>query len=710
MNCNYIWITFGVFCTIVLVSLFKKKFSAFIKIITPFRQWARYKLVFSTCCSILLIFCILVAFVMGAWLELVKTMHDMVSTGGIWTDLRCFLEAVEEASISGVHTVFGILDGEAESLRNGYPNWRLLTWALCFGIPVLTVSTVLSVLVDFFPRPLYKKEEYLIFSQAEENSIRLAESMMLIQEDGKSTVRKDRMVVFLRTEKESLSPERVTRLRRINAREFQYTEADFLRIHWKLQMRNIRFFFLSSDTDLNFSRMKTLLTEVEKDTLFSKPRSAEEEKLTADEEKGVFRQELYLLSETGSAPMLIDRLRKELCKDHMNDKGQYERKSVFAHTDLRLLDRYRTVMYDLLQKKPLHEKADNKRIRVLILGFGRVGQAFFRSAVTFCAMAGYDISFCIRDMNIDKKWDELILEYPRCSEGISVEKACLNVLSEGLLKLIDRNACLHTPFTYIVLSLGDDERNIKVASRLARHYRQRYWENSSIIFPTICVNLEEEIKSDYVSLFFKEAKPDVPLHVFGSDDKTFSESLLINRGLWLAARMLHRELKDDNFAYWSEYERRSSVASVAHAPYHVKAMQSRSSKEYDEDYDKLKGTLKEDMIDAEHRRWMYYSSCEGMNIIEREVARKIQEATGSHVDTVARLTPCLLRTKELHHLYQYLYPSAPKENRMRMKRGERPFRTFYERDRFVVSNAGRLTDIIETNSFGEGLREFEKDR
>ena len=127
--------------------------------------------------------------------------------------------------------------------------------------------------------------------------------------------------------------------------------------------------------------------------------------------------------------MLIDHLRKELCYERKNEEDEYRRLPVFAHTDLRLLDRYRTVMYDLLQQKPLYETADNKKIRVLILGFGRVGKAFFRAAVSFCSMAGYATSFCIRDQDLNRQWKELLLEYPQCGEGVTFNNGNMNVKS-----------------------------------------------------------------------------------------------------------------------------------------------------------------------------------------------------------------------------------------------------------------------------------------
>lgn len=672
-----------------------------------FYRWAEYKLSVPIILSLLLAFLVALAFVMGYRIQFVTPTWDISTGTGLWKSICLLIEQFEDASVYGVGTVFGILEGDVEELRNAYPNYRFVTWLLCVGIPALTVSTALAVLLNFFPHPLCSKEEYLVFSHVEENSILLAEDMMTDHKNKEGILRKDRIVIFLRTKEDVLTPEYETRLKRIRAKVYPYTEADLLRIHWRIRRKKLRFFFLSSDTELNFNRMDTLLRETERENLFGRIPAKSEEAVESEEQNGVFRQELYLLSETSSAPLLIDNLRQKLCQERADEKGSYVRRPVFAHTDLRLLDRYRTIMYNLLQEKPLYESSRNKKIRVLILGFGRVGKAFFRAAKSFCAMAGYETSFCIRDLEIDRQWGELLLECPLCDEEDKVDRGSVNVQSEEVLKLINEKIDQNEQFTYIVLSLGDDERNITVASRLVRHYIKMCWENPSTLMPTICVNLENVIKSDYVSKFFKHDTSEIMLHVFGTDNKTFSEEMLINRNLWRAARMLHKGLKEKkvyDFSYWSEYERRSSVASVAHASYHVKALGvDLDIKGYERKYQKLESADKEAMIDAEHRRWRSYSCCEGMQGISEKTAKKILRKKWNHVDTIAGLTPCMVDTKELQGLFRRLY----RENTNLPQGMEIPNRTFYERDRYVVSNACRLAEIIDGGDDSLVLKEFE---
>lgn len=231
----------AIFVAIVLFIVFVK-LAFFRGLVISIKRWAGYKLKFSTMCSILLIFFVVIAFGMGAKIHFFFPQVSVTSSEELLLALKSTLEAFADAVLYGIQTVLRILEGDTDAFVNSYPNRRCITWVLCSGIPVLTVSTVLSVLVNFIPWPLPWKKEYLIFTQVEENSILLAESMMY--SENKKTIRKDRLAIFLRMEKNALSPEYELRLKRINAKIFPYTEADLLRIHGKLRCKNIRFFFL----------------------------------------------------------------------------------------------------------------------------------------------------------------------------------------------------------------------------------------------------------------------------------------------------------------------------------------------------------------------------------------------------------------------------------------------------------------------------------
>jgi hypothetical protein len=118
---------------------------------------------------------------------------------------------------------------------------------------------------------------------------------------------------------------------------------------------------------------------------------------------------------------------------------------------------------------------------------------------------------------------------------------------------------------------------------------------------------------------------------------------------------------------------------------------------YDEAYKQLKDSIKAEMAKAEHERWEYYSRSEGMRRIDVKIAKKILKEKKHHSDPIAQLTPCMIDMEKLGLLYHDLYPDNERENNKRIKEGKPPYRAFVERDHFVVSNAGRLNEIISEN-------------
>lgn len=663
-------------------NLLKHRNSPLKRMFTPLRRWGKYRLNLASCSTILLAASIVAVLILSGYAYCNTVKPD-------------FFNSI----LYGTKIVFQVLEGDSVEFREAFPNHPIATFTLCVAVPFLTVITVVAFLLNFFPKPLPKREAYFVFAEADEQSILLAEN--LFQDSRKNKV----CLLFLRSPEDGLPLDHANRLKAIHAQVYPYTESELLEIHYLLKKKVLRFFFLSSDTDINFARIQKLIEEAESKDLFSIPRKIfphrkerQSEQIRQDEEASCYRQELYLLSETSSAPMLIDHLRLKLC----DDSKPHTRKPVFAHTDLRLLDRYRTVTYHLLKEKPLYETAQDQAIRVLVLGFGHMGQEFFRAAASFCPMAGYNTTFCLCDLDIETQWQHLIMQYPECAHGLNVQRESLDAESGALLDLVNKKIDFAQPFTYIVLSLGDDERNIKAASTLNRFYCRLFWDDETTLQPAICVNLEDAVKSKYVPFFFERdtpssvanSLPPSPLFVFGSDHETFSSKILIDRNVWTAARQLHAMLKSDDFVYWPEYERRSSIACVSHAPYHVKAMESlKPTISYNAAYDAITTDQRSTMIDAEHRRWMQYSRCEGMQAVSTATSQRYKNKIGSHADTVAQLTPCLVNTEDLPELYRTLYPSADSQTGNSLSQ-----LTFIERDTLVVKNAGQLCQILEGGS------------
>lgn len=582
---------------------------------------------------------------------------------------------------SGIQAAFDILGGDSEVFRTNAPfvpivqSVPALPLILSCAVPLLTVAATLGLLWNYLPHHVpWGSKVWYLFSALDVNSVRLAKSLS----DDRS------LCIFLRTQRGETDPDLLAELQKINYFLYPQDESRFLLYPWRRKHR-MRFFFLSDNSDENFSRMRSFLENVKQEQLFAPGRKPSNEE---------FGQELYLLAETESASMLIEYLRDMMCEN-----GQ--RLPVFASTELRLLDRYRSISCDLLRKQPLHRFISDGKLHVLVLGFGRVGQAFFRAACSQGMIYHCATEFTLCDQQIDSKLRVFLSQCPGLKNYVSIYSHKLDADTEQLEELAQG-----TDYHYIVVALGDDERDIRVASRLKQFYRTRHWEvlsrneSHTDTSPQICVHMEDAIKQDYTRKLWQTEKDwDHPLFVFGGPEYTFSREVLMPEKLWDAARWIHRQLNDmtaNGPMQWSEYERRSSMACAAHAEYHVASICTGDSDEiYAEWLSGCTAEEQEELIDSEHRRWMVYVCSEGMRKADVSlVDAYFDEIGGRHVDTLGKLTPCLVKTKdELNDIWEHLKTNYPEKYQ-----GKTPFR---QRDTFLVKNAYIIAKGIETGEFPE---------
>ena len=586
-----------------------------------------------------------------------------------------FREDSWEWVFTGIQTVFDVLEGNSSEFRTALSPLPAVPEILSCAVPALTVLTAARLLWHYLPHhvPMGKREWYL-FSELDANSVRMA----------KNLAREDNLCIFLRTRRNSADADLLKELADIRFFLYPRDEARFL--FWPWRRRHIlRFFFLSENTDENFERMQEFLEAVERKNLFEPVGEVKDD---------IFQQELYLLSETESAPMLIDHLRNCL-----------QNNDCFRNTELRLLDRYRAVSYGLLREMPLHKYTRDGKLNILVLGFGKIGREFFRAACSLGILHGCKTEFTLCDQQIGQKLNALLCQCPELGCSVSFHGKELDAETDQLDALIhDRQ------FHYILVALGDDERNIRIASRLKRHYRRLHWNHEvrrkagyadePDIQPQICVNIEDSIKRDYTQRLWDEASKrenakswDKALHVFGGLDQVFTQDVLMPRDLWNAARYLHRELNSldpSDPLNWGEYERRSSIACAVRAEYLCDTVcKDEKRKEYkaklaDFDFSKL--------ADTEHLRWMAYVRSEGLRHADTDLVDVYYDSNhGKHVDILGKLTPCLTENPEkLDQVWEHLTTGNYAED----YKDKHPFR---QRDECLVELTGAIARLANPN-------------
>lgn len=636
MKTGCILLILSVICAVLLLIawIHRKQFRVFLH---KYRNWEQ-------CVFLALAVCLLAVLVMSWW--------------------KTFSLNHSEWFFAGIKTVFLVLEGDSEQFRTDFSSIRVIPELLSGAIPLLTVFTALRLLWNYLPHhiPVGAKVWY-IFSQLDGNSIRMAKDLNC--DDG--------ICIFLRTQRDKLDVDILTELQEVHHHLYPGNEAQFLRWRWR-RRRILRFFFLSDNTDENFARMQDFLTDVKKHNLFV-PKDI-------SMPDGQFQQELYLLSETETAPMLIDHLRNTLLKDGVC-------LPVFRNTELRLLDRFRATSYDLLLKKPLHDYVQDKKLNILILGFGRIGREFFRAACSMGVLHDCETEFTICDLDICNRLNRFLSLCPELKSSVKFYGRKLDVDTAALEQQVKI-----TDYNYILVALGEDEQNIRVASRLKQYYRLHHWEylakrQKSDIQPQICVNIEDAIKHSYTRHLWEDTFPgDTALYVFGGLDQVFTKEVLMPENLWAAARRIHRmlnKLPDDQKLTWNEYERRSSIACGAHTVCYSKYFGS----DYDDVLSKLDRKEYARFIDTEHRRWMAYVRSEGLRQVAPDIVDIYFDKIGNkHIDTLGKLTPCLVDTAtELCDLWKKLETQHPDDFRDKY--------TFRQRDALLIRNAGSIANTVK---------------
>lgn len=586
---------------------------------------------------------------------------------------------------NGIEVVFQVFDGDSDAFRAYAAFLPAIPELLSCAVPLLTVSTALSLLWNYLPHhvPICRKVWY-IFSEMDANSIRMATSL------GTG----DHLCIFLRSRRDKLDPELLKELQDIRYFLYPKDETRFLLWPWR-RKHILRFFFLSENTDENFNRMQAFITAIQNRNLF--------DPYDISMPDGQFQHELYLLSETESAPMLIDHLRTKLNrkveKTNRNGESRMEtvRKEVFHNTELRLLDRFRATSYALLREKPLHKYAHNDKLNILILGFGRIGREFFRAACALGILHNRDTTFTLCDQQLGSKLNMFLSQCPELDQSVTIHKRQLNIESDALEALATAG-----DYHYIVVALGDDERNIRVASRLKRFYRLRHWKalskNQADAEPQICVNIEDAIKHDYTLKLWTDAMErdnskdwDKGLHVFGGLEQVFAPKVLMPRDLWTAARCIHRELcslPPDRRLNWGEYERRSSIACAVRAEYLCDSVcGDKKRREYE---NMFSPEDQSNFADTEHLRWMAYVRSEGLCHADTKLVDVYYDKDfGNHVDILGKLTPCL--TEDLKKLEEVWTSLSTGEHAADYKNKK----TFRWRDERLVELAGEIARLAD---------------
>lgn len=449
--------------------------------------------------------------------------------------------------------------------------YSIMMSVLMIVCPLLTLSFILSFIKNLSAHLrllfLFRRDWY-VFSELNEKSVALARDIHRNHKRA-AIVFTD---VFGREEESSF--ELIEKAKGIGAICFK---RDIITIHFKPHSRRKQMilFAIGKDETENIDQALKLL-EIHKN------------------EENV---QLYVFSTRVDGEMLLTKA----------DKGKVK---------VRRINKVRSLVYRMLYERgnELFENAKatedgTKKISAIIIGLGQHGVQMLKALTWFCQMDGYEIEINAFDVDnlaeerFSAQAPELMSENyngvivpEEAKYLIRIHSGCdvtTKTFADKISKLTD--------VTYVFVSLGSDEKNIRAAVNLRMLFERMKNE------PTIqaVVNNSDEKKALDGITNFKGQPYDIDF--IGDAENSFSESVVLNSELEADALRRHMRWGDEEEFWQYEYNYNSSVASAIHAKARIEQGIPGATKKEEELTEEERSIIEK----LEHRRWNAYMRAEG---------------------------------------------------------------------------------------------------
>lgn len=511
-----------------------------------------------------------------------------------------FVSIVNALQIFTINAGISDLLGKVENIDFFFKeSYIFLVTFLSVIAPILTASFLLSLFFNLSVKLKFIfgcfKDTY-VFSELNERSLTLASD---IRRNHKKA-----MIIFtdvLEKEEETFF-DLSTRAKSINALLFK---DDILTVNFNYHDKSsqISYFIMGANETENIDQTLSLIERYR------------ERELTR----------IYIFSSTCESELALSGIDKGKLKVRRINEVQ----SLINHTLYESGD-------EIFESAIENEHVDTKNINAVIIGMGNYGTEMIKALAWYCQMDGYKVTIDAFDMKksaedefkalcpdlMSPKYNGVFVkgesEYTiRIHSGIDVNSSeILNIF-----KTLDKA-------TYVFVSIGSDEENVKVAANMRMAWRRL---GASPIIQAVVKNAKtEKILENAAN--FKGQKYN--LQFTGNLEQSYSESVIIDSEL--EAKALKRHLfwdpkSEDGF--WAfEYNYRSSIASVIHKKARgfcriknddkLTALYQKAEAEgmKQDDFKKL---VKKELGDEckplqmlEHRRWNAYMRGEGYEYAE----------------------------------------------------------------------------------------------
>ena len=340
--------------------------------------------------------------------------------------------------------------------------------------------------------------------------------------------------------------------------------------------------------------------------------------------------------------------------------------------ELRCVDEIALFCNHLVYNYPLYDtKGNGNTVSVAIVGCGRTGMRMLKTVYWAGQISGHTLKIRIYDRDSDACREKFYRQCP----GLRNEPAIKFVTAEidsadfcnQLLKPENSGDA-----TYIVVTMGNDQKNLAMAEELYRLYRRHFGFADSRM-PEIFTRVRSQAKSDNYSdnPEFLEKRH---IHLFGTTASIFSDKTLFNTELENLAFAVHltywgKLQLDQNTEEYAEiskyfktgeYDRRSSMAVALHIPTKLYMCEKVPKTTGDiltpENLRIYAETIRQDpqalqqLVENEHDRWNAFMLTEGYLPATVEQMHQYAEAVGNHKDDLSMLHPCITEWDKLDAL------------------------------------------------------------
>lgn len=487
---------------------------------------------------------------------------------------------VVDAVLLSVHNMMRlfVMDGEMSFILDNIttlPPWLhdmyfLLSAALFIAAPILTLGVVLSLFDDLkahFRFIVSRKKNVFIFSELNDCSIALAKDIDRHETDGffvfTDVYKEDDEKDFeLREEAHSLGA------------VCMQDDISMLRLGKNLKKSTVRFFAIGAEESENIGQaIKLIEKHNDRD-------DTELYVLSAQEESDLM---LSTISEGKVRVRKISEIRAQVYRD------LYETGDRFF--------------------KDAKEKTGG-RITAVIVGLGRQGAEYLKTLTWFCQMDGYQLHI----HGFDRREDTVSRIRMQCPELVDDRYNC-NFSDDGEAQYELRfHAGLDVEtaefydelktvgsVTYVLVALGDDDKNILVATSLRVFFERQG------VHPRIQAIVYDPNKKAAIESARNFSGQEYDIEYIGDILSVYTDDVIINSELESEALKRHLQWGDEAGFWRFDYNRKSSMASALHKHAKLACRISGADLPPEDRSPEDRVALRK----LEHRRWNAYMRSEG---------------------------------------------------------------------------------------------------